>query len=80
LALRWWIGFGHPLGGYLQGQRLTVHEAIAIHEGDGVFFIGEGVASELIQWLEGAYVTFHRRMRTFVEGGPHGAAALSLTG
>lgn len=36
-------------------------------EGDGVFFVGEGVAPELIQWLEGSYVTFHRRMQTFLE-------------
>ena len=36
-------------------------------EGDGVFFVGEGVAPDLIQWLEGSYVTFHRRMRTFLE-------------
>jgi class 3 adenylate cyclase len=36
-------------------------------EGDGVFFVGEGVSPELIQWLEGSYLTFHRRMRTFLE-------------
>jgi class 3 adenylate cyclase len=36
-------------------------------EGDGVFFVGEGVAPELIQWLEGSYLAFHRRMRTFLE-------------
>ena len=36
-------------------------------EGDGVFFVGEGVAPELIEWLEGCYLTFHRRMRTFLE-------------
>jgi hypothetical protein len=35
-------------------------------EGDAVFFVGEGVAPELIQWLEGSYLTFHRRMRTFL--------------
>jgi class 3 adenylate cyclase len=35
-------------------------------EGDGVFFVGEGVAPELIQWLEESYLTFHRRMRTFL--------------
>jgi hypothetical protein len=35
-------------------------------EGDGVFFVGEGIAPELIQWLEGSYLTFHRRMRTFL--------------
>jgi len=36
-------------------------------EGDGVFFVGVGVAPDLIQWLEGSYLTFHRRMRTFLE-------------
>src|SRR5688500_6753380 len=36
-------------------------------EGDGVFFVGEGVAPALIQWLEASYLTFHRRMRTFLE-------------
>lgn len=36
-------------------------------EGDGVFFVGEGVPPELIQWLEASYLTFHRRMRTFLE-------------
>jgi uncharacterized protein DUF2652 len=36
-------------------------------EGDGVFFVGEGAAPELIQWLEGSYLAFHRRMRTFLE-------------
>jgi class 3 adenylate cyclase len=36
-------------------------------EGDGVFFVGEGVPPKLIQWLEGSYLTFHRRMRTFLE-------------
>jgi class 3 adenylate cyclase len=36
-------------------------------EGDGVFFVGEGVAPELIQWLEGSYLSFHQRMRTFLE-------------
>jgi class 3 adenylate cyclase len=36
-------------------------------EGDAVFFVGEGVPPELIQWLEASYVTFHRRMRTFLE-------------
>jgi hypothetical protein len=36
-------------------------------EGDAVFFVGEGVPAELVQWLEDAYVTFHRRMRTFLD-------------
>ncbi len=36
-------------------------------EGDAVFFVGEGVPTELIQWLEGSYLSFHRRMRTFLE-------------
>lgn len=36
-------------------------------EGDAVFFVGEGVPTDLIQWLEGSYLSFHRRMRTFLE-------------
>ncbi len=36
-------------------------------EGDAVFFVGEGVPTELVQWLEGSYLSFHRRMRTFLE-------------
>lgn len=36
-------------------------------EGDGVFFVGEGIAPDLIPWLEDSYLTFHRRMRTFLE-------------
>jgi class 3 adenylate cyclase len=36
-------------------------------EGDAVFFVGEGVAPELIEWLEDSYLTFHRRMRRFLE-------------
>ena len=35
-------------------------------EGDGVFFVGAGMAPELMQWLEASYLTFHRRMRTFL--------------
>ncbi|MGH2472758.1 MAG: DUF2652 domain-containing protein [Candidatus Limnocylindria bacterium] len=35
-------------------------------EGDAVFFVGAGVAPELIEWLEGSYLTFHRRMGTFL--------------
>jgi hypothetical protein len=35
-------------------------------EGDGVFFVGEGMPPHLIQWLEESYLTFHRRMRTFL--------------
>src|SRR5258706_14879274 len=30
-------------------------------EGDAVFFVGEGVPPELIQWLEGAHLTVHPR-------------------
>jgi hypothetical protein len=36
-------------------------------EGDGVFFVGEGMAPDLMRWLEASYLTFHRRMRTFLE-------------
>ena len=36
-------------------------------EGDAVFFVGEGVPPELIGWLEESYLTFHRRMRRFLE-------------
>src|SRR6266545_7428748 len=36
-------------------------------EGDAVFFVSNGVPSELIQWLEESYLTFHRRMRRFLE-------------
>jgi len=36
-------------------------------EGDAVFFVGEGAPPELIQWLEESYLTFHRRMRRFLE-------------
>ena len=36
-------------------------------EGDAVFFVGEGAPPELIQWLEDSYVTFHQRMRRFLE-------------
>ena len=36
-------------------------------EGDAVFFVGEGAPAELIQWLEDSYLTFHRRMRRFLE-------------
>lgn len=35
-------------------------------EGDGAFFVGEGLPPELIAWLEESYLTFHRRMRTFL--------------
>lgn len=35
-------------------------------EGDAVLFVGEGLAPELIGWLEGSYLAFHRRMRTFL--------------
>jgi hypothetical protein len=46
---------------------LKGHLEMAQLEGDAVFFVGEGVAPELIQWLEAAYLTFHQRMRTFLE-------------
>jgi hypothetical protein len=36
-------------------------------EGDAVFFVGNGVHPDLIEWLEASYLTFHRRMRTFLE-------------
>jgi len=36
-------------------------------EGDAVFFVGEGASPELIRWLEDSYVTFHRRMRRFLD-------------
>lgn len=36
-------------------------------EGDAVFFVGEGVDPDLIKWLEESYLTFHRRMRRFLE-------------
>lgn len=36
-------------------------------EGDGVLFVSEGDVPQLIPWLEDTYVTFHRRMRTFLE-------------
>ena len=29
--------------------------------------VGEGLAPDLIQWLEESYLTFHRRMRTFLQ-------------
>ena len=35
-------------------------------EGDGVFFVGEGMAPDLMQWLEASYLAFHRRMGTFL--------------
>lgn len=45
---------------------LKGHLEMAQLEGDAVFFVGAGVAPELIQWLEGSYLTFHRRMGTFL--------------
>lgn len=36
-------------------------------EGDAIFFVGEAAPPDLIAWLEESYVTFHRRMRTFLE-------------
>jgi class 3 adenylate cyclase len=36
-------------------------------EGDAVFFVSEGVAPELIGWLEQSYLSFHRRMQRFLE-------------
>ena len=41
--------------------------AMAQLEGDGVFFVGEGLPPELIAWLEESYLAFHRRMQTFLE-------------
>lgn len=36
-------------------------------EGDAIFFVGEAAPPNLIAWLEESYLTFHRRMRTFLE-------------
>ena len=36
-------------------------------EGDAVLFVAEGLPPELIGWLEGSYLAFHRRMRIFLE-------------
>jgi class 3 adenylate cyclase len=47
--------------------RLKGRLEMAQLEGDGVFFVGEGVHHELIPWLEASYLTFHRRMRTFLD-------------
>jgi len=46
---------------------LKGHLEAAQIEGDAVFFVGEGVAPDLIERLEGSYLSFHRRMRTFLE-------------
>ena len=35
-------------------------------EGDAAFFVGDELAPELIGWLEESYVTFHRRVGTFL--------------
>lgn len=46
---------------------LRDHLDMAQLEGDAVFFVGEGVPLDLIQWLEDSYRTFHSRMRRFLE-------------
>lgn len=46
---------------------LKGHLEAAQLEGDAVFFVGEGVAPDLIERLDGSYLTFHKRMRTFLE-------------